>query len=380
MELNFWIALIAGLISFLSPCVLPLVPAYVGYMGGRVTNTVAAQTAGSAQVTFAPTLASRLSTFLHGVFFVGGFTFVFVAVGLLLTAFLRQVGGQNVNLVMNIIGRAGGVLIILFGLHFTGLLSSVFNRVLSRPALIGSPLITLALGLAASVLILWALVEPLLALPVLALFWLWLILGGAFGSPAAFWTNAINRLQNMLYADTRRQMVASGQQSYSSSAIMGVIFAAGWTPCIGPIYGGILTMAATGADIGGSAVLLMAYSLGLGIPFLLTALLLDSAQPALRRLQRHLHKIELVSGIFLIVIGILVASGSLQQLSQNFATEFADFTYQLEECVISVTQGELPFGDIINCVRGVEPAAASLSPTPPLTTTAVNLLSWPGAA
>lgn len=380
MELNFWIALIAGLISFLSPCVLPLVPAYVGYMGGRVTNTVAAQTAGSAQVSFAPTLASRLSTFLHGVFFVGGFTFVFVAVGLLLTAFLRQVGGQNVNLVMNIIGRAGGVLIILFGLHFTGLLSSVFNRVLSRPALIGSPLITLAVGLAASALILWALVEPLLALPVLALFWLWLILGGAFGSPAAFWTNAINRLQNILYADTRRQMVASGQQSYSSSAIMGVIFAAGWTPCIGPIYGGILTMAATGADIGGSAVLLMAYSLGLGIPFLLTALLMDSAQPALRKLQRHLHKIELVSGVFLIIIGILVATGSLQQLSQNFATEFADFTYQLEECVISVTQGELPFGDIINCVRGVEPAATSLSPAPPTTAAAANPLLWIGHA
>lgn len=380
MELNFWIALIAGLISFLSPCVLPLVPAYVGYMGGRVTNTVAAQTAGSAQVTFAPTLASRLSTFLHGVFFVGGFTFVFVAVGLLLTAFLRQVGGQNVNLVMNIIGRAGGVLIILFGLHFTGLLSSVFNRVLSRPALISSPLITLAIGVAASVLILWALVEPLFALPVLALFWLWLILGGAFSRPAAFWTNAINRLQNVLYADTRRQMVASGQQSYSSSAIMGVIFAAGWTPCIGPIYGGILTMAATGADIGGSAVLLMAYSLGLGIPFLLTALLMDSAQPALRKLQRHLHKIELVSGVFLIIIGILVATGSLQQLSQNFATEFADFTYQLEECVISVTQGELPFGEIMNCVRGAEPAATSLSPAPPTTAAAANPLLWIGHA
>src|SRR5215213_6975043 len=95
MQLSFSLALIAGLVSFLSPCVLPLVPAYIGYMGGRVTNTVAAQTGGST-VIVRPTLGSRFSTLLHGLAFVGGFTFVFVAIGLLSTAFASQIGRQNI--------------------------------------------------------------------------------------------------------------------------------------------------------------------------------------------------------------------------------------------------------------------------------------------
>src|SRR5690349_9965435 len=102
-------------------------------MGGRVTNVVAAQVAvsgGTQKVALRPTMSTRFTTFLHGIAFVAGFAFVFVMIGLLSTAFLQEVGGRNINLVTDIIGRLGGVLIIFFGLHFMGVMPSVFNWLL----------------------------------------------------------------------------------------------------------------------------------------------------------------------------------------------------------------------------------------------------------
>ncbi len=364
MQLSFSLALIAGLVSFLSPCVLPLVPAYIGYMGGRVTNTVAAQTANGAAVALKPSLGSRFSTMLHGLAFVAGFTFVFVAIGLLGTAFVNQIGRQNINVITGIIGRAGGLLIIVFGLHFMGVLPSLFNRILARSKLLATPLIGVGVALLSGAALLWIFEDWLFALPLFVLLLLWLILGGAFTQPGAFWTRAIVGIQRALYTDTRRQMVAQGHQSYAGSAIMGVIFSAGWTPCIGPIYGSILTMAAMGGDVATAGTLLLAYSLGLGIPFIVTAFVLDGAQNILRHFQRHLHKIELLSGAFLIVVGVLVASGRLQYLSQNFANEFADFSYNLEDCVIKVTQGEIALGDVGNCMNSADQPAADAPATP----------------
>ena len=357
MEVSYWLAFIAGLVSFLSPCVLPLVPAYIGYMGGRVTHTVAAQ-AGGGQVLLRPSVGARFSTLLHGLAFVAGFTFVFVVFGLLTTAFIRQIGGSNIALVRDIIGRVGGLLIIFFGLHFMGVIPALANRLLANTKLISNVLFSLGVALVVALVILWAFVDWLIGLPIAAVVVLWMFLSGAFNTPEAFWTKTITAMQRALYADTRRQMVASGQQSYSSSVIMGVVFSAGWTPCIGPIYGSILTMAAGGGDVGQAGSLLLAYSLGLGIPFLLTALLLDGAQGILRRLQRSLRTIELVSGSFLVLIGVLVASGQLQSLSQNFANQFADFSYDLEQCAERVARGELSLGQFLPCVNGelAEPA------------------------
>ena len=357
MQITFSLALIAGLVSFLSPCVLPLVPAYIGYMGGRVTNTVAAQTSG-ARIMVRPTLGSRFSTLLHGLAFVGGFTFVFVALGLLGTAFASQIGRGNISAVINIIGRAGGLLIILFGFHFMGVLPSLFNRLMADPQRMRSPFVSLAAAGVIALTLLWIFEDGLLAAPFFILLLLWFFLGGAFTQPVAFWTRAIQLIQRALYTDTRRQMVAQGHQSYAGSAIMGVVFSAGWTPCIGPIYGSILTMAALGGDIATAGSLLLAYSLGLGIPFLITAFMLDGVQGILRHLQRHLHKIELVSGAFLVLIGVLVASGQLQSLSQNFATQFADFSYNLEECVVELNAGEITLGEFIGCVNGTGTEAA----------------------
>lgn len=357
MELSFSLAFIAGLVSFLSPCVLPLVPAYIGYMGGRVTYTVAAQ-AGTAQVA-QPTLSSRVSTITHGLAFVGGFTFVFVALGLLGTAFIQQIGARNLSFVTDIIGRVGGVMIIFFGLHFMGVVPALFRRLLTRSSLTSTPVFSIAFAIAVSALVLWAFVDWLIALPIIAIILLWMFLGGAFTQPQAFWQRAIASIQRALYADTRRQMVAKGQQSYASSALMGVVFSAGWTPCIGPIYGAILTMALTNNDIAQAGGLLVAYSLGLGVPFLLTAALLDSAQTILRGFQRHLRKVELVSGAFLIAIGLLVASGSMQNMSRVFSTQFADFSYRLEECVLELNEGRITIGQFIGCVNADTRAAAA---------------------
>ncbi len=360
MDVGLWLAFIAGLVSFVSPCVLPLVPAYIGYMGGRVTRTVSLQVgAGGTAAVEAWGTRMRINTFLHGVAFVVGFGLVFVTFGLLTTAFLTQVGGQNIALVRDIIGRAGGLLIIFFGLHFMGAVRWALNR-LERSGWTNSVLLSIGFLALFAALALWALIDPLIAIPVIVVFSLWMGLSGAFTRPAAYWSNTVGGLNRMLYADTRRQMQGTRFSGFSGSVVMGVIFAAGWTPCIGPIYGSILTLAATGGGVAQAGSLMIAYSLGLGVPFLITALLLDSSQGLLRRLQRHLHTIEVVSGAFLVFIGVLVASGQLQSLSQNFANQFADFSYRLEECVIGVTRGELTVGEFGPCMSGEVSEAAAI--------------------
>ncbi len=352
-NVTIFLAFVAGIVYFISPCVLPLVPAYIGYMGGRMTHTVAITTGGQK---IKSGYNQRLSTVTHGLFFVAGFTFVFVAIGLLTTAFIQQVGGHNVNVVIDMIGRIGGIVIIFFGLQFMGIMPGLFSRFRNNDALINNPLISIIFALAGTILIVWGFTgtlsiwditvwqdaawPPILALIITGIFLSWLFLSGAFTSPKQFWLNTLNRIESTLYMDTRRQMnLGNGDRGYSSSALMGVVFSAGWTPCIGPVYGAVLTMAQNGGNIAQAGILLGAYSLGLGIPFLLTALLLDGAQSVLRGLQSHMHQIELVSGAFLIFIGVLVASGQLQSLSQQFSGQFADFSISVEESVLDFVTG-----------------------------------------
>lgn len=377
MELTLGLAFIAGLVSFISPCVLPLVPAYVGYMGGRLTNSVAANlqlgTSGRPK-----SVGQRFGTALHGVFFVAGFTFVFVTIGLLSTAFIQQVGGSNISRVTALIGRIGGLLIVFFGLHFMGALSRLFARLRAAEDVLHSPLFSLGVALVASVGIAWGLTGtvalwasplwqsnawlPASAIVLLAALWLALIVAGAFTDSAGFWTDLLARLETALYADTRRQMSATHSKGLGGSALMGVVFAAGWTPCIGPVYGAVLTLAASGGDVSRAGALLAAYSLGLGVPFLFTALLLDQAQGLLRRVQRQMRTIELASGTFLILIGVLVASGRLQNLSAQFAGDFAELSITLEEQVVGlagVDTAEVTLSD------GLRPASVGAVPQSP---------------
>ena len=352
-NVSIGLALAAGFLSFVSPCVLPLVPAYIGYMGSRLTQNVARQPAPGAN------LQARLGMLSHGIAFVLGFTLIFVLIGLLTTA-LASIAGQYVGAFTEIIGRVGGLVIVLFGLQFMGLLPRLFLwlRSKSRAPLLDSAIFSLAFALAAAGLIHWALLgEPLITLALAASLVLILSLGGAFTQPGRFWARTLDGVESLLYSDTRGDLKASSRGGLLGSAFMGMVFSAGWTPCIGPLLGTILTLAAassaTSGDIAQGLLLLTAYSIGLGIPFVLTALLMDSASGLLRRLQGHMGTIERFSGALLIIIGILVASGRLQSLSQTFSQgEFADFTFRLEECGIGYLEGSVGLSHVGDCLSG----------------------------
>ncbi len=366
-NVTFGLALVAGFLSFISPCVLPLVPAYIGYMGGRLTHNVARQTsAGSAP---AVGVAVRLQMLLHGIAFVLGFTLIFVLIGFLTTA-LASIAGQFVSTFTESIGRIGGLVIIFFGLQFMGLLPRFFRwlRAKSNAGLLDNILLSIAFALVASAVIYWGFVEQILiALPLAAALVLAMYLNGAFAQPAVFWNRILDRLDLMIYSDTRGDVAGSSREGLLGSAFMGMVFSAGWTPCIGPLLGTILTVAAaTGAttgDIIQGMLLLSAYSIGLGIPFVITALLMNSAQGILRRLQRHMRKIELFSGALLIVIGFLVASGQLQSLSQTFSQgDFADFTFRVEECGVGYFEGRVGLSHVGACLSGtLKPVAINQS-------------------
>lgn len=351
------LALVAGMLSFISPCVLPLVPAYIGYMGGRLTHNVSRQSAlGSGS---SVSLALRLQMLLHGIAFVLGFTIVFVLIGLFTTA-LSSLAGQHVSAFTEILGRVGGLVIIFFGFQFMGVMPRFFAwlRKKGQAGILDNILFSIVFALLASGLIYWAFLEQAIAaLPLIAALVAALIVKGAFAEPAKFWHGTLDRLEAMLYSDTRADIGGSGREGLLGSTFMGMVFSAGWTPCIGPLLGTILTVAAasgaTSGDIVQGMLLLAAYSIGLGIPFVITALLMNSAQGLLRRLQRHMRKIELLSGALLIAIGILVASGQLQSLSQTFSQgEFADFTFRVEECGVGFFDGELGLSHVGACLGG----------------------------
>ncbi|MDE2749887.1 MAG: redoxin domain-containing protein [Chloroflexota bacterium] len=351
------LALVAGILSFISPCVLPLVPAYIGYMGGRLTHNVSRQSAAGAATTIS--LAMRLQMLLHGIAFVLGFTIVFVLIGLFTTA-LSSLAGQHVSTFTEMLGRIGGVVIIFFGFQFMGVMPRFFAwlRKKEQAGIVENILFSLGFAVLASGLIYWAVLEQAtVALPFIAALLVAMFISGAFTEPAAFWHGLLERLESLLYSDTRGDIGGSGREGLLGSTFMGMVFSAGWTPCIGPLLGTILTVAAasgaTSGDIAQGMLLLAAYSIGLGIPFVITALLMNGAQGILRRLQRHMHKIELLSGTLLILIGLLVASGQLQSLSQTFSQgEFADFTFRVEECGVGFFEGQLNASHLGACLSG----------------------------
>jgi cytochrome c biogenesis protein CcmG/thiol:disulfide interchange protein DsbE len=210
-------------------------------------------------------------------------------------------------------------------------------------------------------------------------------------TPGQFWSRIIMRMQYALYVDTRRQSQPRSRYGYLGSMFMGVVFSAGWTPCIGPTYGTVLTLASSGHSLSKAGTLLAAYSLGLGIPFLLTALALDQAQGVLRRLQKNMRTIEAVSGTFLILIGVLVFSGQLQRLSTIGSGQgsLGDLSLNLENCWVGAVEGRVHWSNFPRCIDdGVKedfyvaaakgPVAAAAVPSEELATGAG--LTSPGPA
>jgi cytochrome c-type biogenesis protein len=372
-EITIGLAFIAGVLSFVSPCVLPLVPAYIGYMGGRMTRNVAIETGVQGKVK-TNSIGARATMLAHGLAFVLGFTVVFVAIGLMTTAFVSVIG-SSVTTLTDIIGRIGGIVIIFFGLHFMGVMPSFFKRLKERPAIISSPITSFVVLLIGAITLLWGLKalefypsvyiasnNIVFALPFVAGFVLAMVVGGSLTNPQKFWLGVINRIELLLYSDTRGEMQQSKSSGLGGSFLMGIVFSAGWTPCIGPLLGTILTIAANTGDVGVAVPLLTAYSLGLGIPFLVAALLMEGAQSLIRRLQRQMRLIELASGGLLVIIGILVASGQLTVLSQNLSNQFADFSYRVEECGVGFFRGDVGGQYLGDCLNGtLHPVALNQS-------------------
>lgn len=233
------LAMLAGLASFLSPCVLALVPAYVSYLGGRSV------TAGG------EVIDNRWGTFAHGLAFVAGFSVVFVALGAVASA----IGAVLFDL-RPLLTKIGGVVVVIFGLHTLGIIRIPF-----------------------------------------------------------------------LDMDTRRQVRPDPGLGYLSSALMGVFFSAGWSPCVGPVLGAVLTLALDTGQLNRGVVLLSAYSAGLAIPFLLAALGIGRVTDLMRRHQRLIRGLSLATGALLIVIGILLFTGAISRIANTLSPlgTFFDF-------------------------------------------------------
>jgi cytochrome c-type biogenesis protein len=220
----------AGLLSFISPCVLPLIPGYLSYISGLSLDEMrgTAVVAGGGTVAVARA-AARRQVVVASLAFIVGFTLVFVALGAAASAI-----GQFVLQRQEIFSRIAGALIIIFGLHTMG---------------------------------------------VLRIEWLY---------------------------QEKRVHTSRKPAGVVGAGLVGVAFAFGWTPCLGPILAGILAVAGSQETVGKGVQLLSVYSLGLGVPFLATALMIDRFFGAMGRIRKHYHTIEMVSGALLIIIGMLI--------------------------------------------------------------------------
>jgi cytochrome c-type biogenesis protein len=327
-NLTLSIAFLAGILSFASPCVLPLVPAYMGYLGG--TTVMSGAQAGTRRET--------ARTFLHALLFVLGFGLVFVLLGATAT-FVGQFLFDSTILLR----RVGGILLVVFGMRLMGVSWSqrrwIGAAVVAALAtfVLGSGLLSQGRVEFGEYTLVWLEESVIIGLVVLAgADWgttrrvILAVAAGILNYLASFDALVPNLVASALiaivviflnqaeffYAEKKIELKETGQTGYLRSLLFGVVFAAGWTPCIGPILAGILVLAGQLETIGQGMLLLVAYTLGLGIPFLLVGLAFGPLSRWLRRANRYLGVISVVSGLLLVLMGILIFTESLSFLSQ----------------------------------------------------------------
>jgi cytochrome c-type biogenesis protein len=229
-QLNVLTAFLAGIVSFVSPCVLPLVPSYLSFLTGTSLEDLKAQ----------DTAAARVRVMLHALTFVAGFTVVFILLGLSASAIGGVLAANRVW-----VERIGGAIVVILGLHMMGV----------------------------------------------------------FKIP-------------LLMMDKRAHPVAR-KPSYGTSFVVGLAFAAGWSPCIGPILSLILALASQ-EKIAAAAFLLLVYSMGLAIPFLITAAAITQSLGLLNRIKRFLPAIEAASGAVLVATGVVIFTGTFTRIAGFF--------------------------------------------------------------
>ncbi|MDT8418890.1 MAG: cytochrome c biogenesis protein CcdA [Desulfuromonadales bacterium] len=235
-DITYWIAFTAGVLSFASPCVLPLIPSYLTYITGLSFSQLDEEH---------PDAKVRLTVLLHSLCFIFGFSVIFILLGAIagiassqIESFLRE-GLEWVE-------KIGGLLILLFGVHMTGLFH--------------------------------------------------------FG---------------VLLGEKKIQLHKK-PSGFAGTVLVGIAFAAGWTPCIGPILASILVVAASSGQVGEGIGLLSVYSLGLGVPFLLSGLLFHQFLSAFKRFRKHIRLIEIGTGVMLIAVGIMLMFNLLGEITMFF--------------------------------------------------------------
>ena len=221
---TFLAAFAAGVLSFISPCVLPLIPGYLSYISGLTLDEM--QGTGDGAMSLG---AARRRVLVASIFFILGFSFVFICFGA-----AASVVGQYMLERQRLLAKIAAVIVIVFGLHTMG---------------------------------------------VLRIGW--------------------------LYSEKRVQ-VEKKPTSLFGAFFVGLAFAFGWTPCIGPILAGILAIAGTQETVGQGVRLLAVYSAGLGLPFLVTAFAINQFFTVFKRIRKHYHLIEIISGLLLVLIGLLI--------------------------------------------------------------------------
>lgn len=228
-HISLFIAFAAGLLSFVSPCVLPLVPSYITYITGLTLEELTTQTERK---------GVRAIIIANSLLFIAGFSIVFIAFGA-----SASLVGQLLVTYQDFIRKLGGVLIVVFGLYVMGILKIKF-----------------------------------------------------------------------LMAE-KRMHLKSRPAGYVGSVLVGVTFAAGWTPCVGPILGTILVYASTTDSMLTGVELLSSYSLGIGLPLFITALAVDSFLNYFKKVRAYMYGISVASGIFLVLVGVLIYTNSLTLLT-----------------------------------------------------------------
>jgi len=223
-NITYWIAFTAGILSFVSPCVLPLIPSYLTYITGLSFKQLDEEH---------PTAKVRMTVLLHSICFIIGFSVVFVLLGAI-AGIASSKFQSHLREGLEWVEKIGGLLIFLFGVHMTGL------------------------------------------------FHFGVLLG------------------------EKRVQLHEKPSGYFGTFIVGLAFAAGWTPCIGPILASILMIAATSGQVGEGVALLSVYSLGLGVPFLISGLLFHQFLVAFNKFRKYIRLVEIGTGVMLMAVGIML--------------------------------------------------------------------------